>query len=176
VYFLDVATNVVRARWFKDQREAASVGPMSGSGDFRRIGGCINNRVGFVGMFADGPSLTLWLDGRQVNALSAEVVVRKDTDVLLRRRFRVFERGDLVCDYRYLYLDHEDVPDVDVFSWFARSLDDMKARIRTWLMLADQLGGTFVSTEEYFRKLTGRVEEVLSKGGYVVSAYRKGHR
>ncbi|GAC1596754.1 MAG: hypothetical protein NVS4B10_05990 [Myxococcales bacterium] len=114
-------------------------------------------------MFADGPGLTLWLNGRRVNGLSADVVAQRDSDVILRKRFRVFERGVLVCDYRYLSIDHEDVPDVDIFSWLARSLSGDEARARTWLIFSDQLSGAFAPTEEYLRQLPSRVAVLLSR-------------
>jgi hypothetical protein len=90
-------------------------------------------------MFADGDALTVWLNGVSVNAFSPNVRIETGIDFLLRKRFRLFNAGVELCDYRYLYLD-DGFPDEDIFSWIGRSLTTEESRLGTWQIWRGEVG------------------------------------
>jgi hypothetical protein len=160
VYRLDTQAGQVETLWFANQRDGADAGLTCGVGDYRNCGKWLSEKKGFFAFYATNDSLHLWLNGQTIN-IAEHVTALRDTDFLLRKRFRVFIEEGLVFDCRYSYLDHEDVPDEDIFWNIARSLSSKAMRVRTFLLWKDKAEGTARSTDEYYAALTSRVNALL---------------
>jgi hypothetical protein len=161
VYSLDDESGELNTQWFENQKAGAKSGPKSGLGDHRKIGGLLHREVGFFALYATDDSLYLWLNGKCIDVLRDDVVVKRSVDLLLRKRFRVYSRGQLVFDCRYSYLDYEDFPDEDIFWHMARSLKTQEKRLRTLLIWRDKANGNSQPTDEYARNLKDRVSQMM---------------
>jgi hypothetical protein len=158
VYTLNTATKEVTTQWFPNQAKAKKAGPKCGVGDTRKTGRWRSTRDGFFALYVHDGALHLWLDGSDVNLDSHNVVVRRNTDFLLRKRFRVGVDGKAAFECRYSYLDYEEVPDQDIFWFISRSLADPERRRRTLLILEDKAKGIDQSTDNYFQTLDQRAK------------------
>jgi hypothetical protein len=167
VYVLDTRTQNATVEWFPSQQHARSARAPVGVGDLRSTGPWYRRTEQFFALFTDGDLLILWIEGRRVNALAPGLSVTRDSDYLLRKRFCVRLDGKLVCDLRYSYLDHEDVPDEDIFAYFARSLATPRDRLRAWLYWSDTAARANVEVDPaaYRSSLDERVAALLRQRG-----------
>jgi len=158
VYTLDTDTKKVETQWFPNQTESKKAGAMCGFGDLRKVGGWGSRHDGFFALYAHERSLHLWLDGQDVNLERHNVQVKRGTDFLLRKHFQVVVDGQKIFECRYSYVDHEDVPDEDIFWSMTRNLASPERRLRNLLLLEDKAKGMNVATEGYLQALDERVK------------------
>jgi hypothetical protein len=160
VYTLDTVTKRIDTQWFSNQAAGKAAGPVCGCGDFRRIGKLWERHDGFFALYAHGRSLHLWLDGESLKIDERQVQVRRSTDILLRKRFRVIVDDRVIFECRYSHLDYEDFPDQDIFRYMTRSFVDAELRRRTRLIWEDKAKGVDQSSGGYFADLEERVKSV----------------
>jgi hypothetical protein len=164
IYLLRPDIMQVETRWFDDQRGGRELGPKSGTGDFRNVGGWLKRRAVFIALYANEGRLYVVVDDQKLEVMDKEVAVRRTTDVLLRKRFVLYSYGRVIVDVRYSYLDNEDVPDQDIFSYLERSLRSRESCLRALLIWQDKASGINQTTAAYFSRLTERVHERLTSG------------
>lgn len=163
VYVLDVETNKVEVRWFKNQKEGGQLGPQVGMGDFRKAGTLLNRKKGFFAVYTSGNSIFIWLDGQNFDLLNEDlpITIIRDVDFLLRTRFRVFAGNIVKFEYRYYYIDWEEFPDTDIFWYMARELVTINDRVRALILWQDKAKGNRVLTDEYMQILNARVSAAM---------------
>jgi hypothetical protein len=162
VYTLDTATKEIETQWFSSQTEGKKAGPTCGRGDFRKAGRWGSRHEAFFALYAYDGALHLWLDGQDVNFDHHNVQVKRGADFLLRKHFQVIVDGQRIFECRYSYIDHEDVPDEDIFWSMARNLANPERRLRNLLLLQDKANGISSITDSYLQALDDRVKRGLA--------------
>lgn len=161
-YILDTKSGAVETMWFENQKDATEVEGCAGAGEFRRMR--INKKVvtAFVAFYAADETLFLWLNGMVFDVLQMNITVKRNNDVFLRTRFRVFKEGKMVADCRYFLLWDDRHWDLEFTRVIERDLRSRESRLRRWLIWCDKLHGKSEVWNGYSEDLTKRVESILA--------------
>ncbi len=124
----------------------------------------INKKIvmAFIAFYSSDETLFFWLNGMVFDVLQMNITVKRNNDVFLRTRFRVFKDDNVVADCRYFLLWDDRHWDLEFFRVIERDLRSRERRLRRWLIWRDWLHGKREVWNGYSDDLTERVESILS--------------